>query len=276
MDVVRVLWLCLGTLSGSIGVLDNWSHRRKLKIALGATARKPEDVAILHDLGLQFAEIPISNLNKFKKYINKFIEVKEKTHFCYLCHGPREGDPNDVSSLKGDYLPHVLTILDTMPILNMKLLTLHLWMDGRFVKPDVISFKIDLLRMIIDRAEEKGIAVCLENLSEDSCDLAMAFKKLPLLNLTLDVGHAQLLREENTSLGFIRTFPDRIKHIHLHDNFGGNTVNDDLHLPLGEGIVDFARILNAVERIGYVGTATLEVKPHEIRPCLAFLKTLSA
>ncbi len=247
---------------------------RKSRIALGGTARNPEDVAVLHDLGLEFAEIPIGDLNKFKKNINKFLKLIEKTHLYYLCHGPREGDPNDVSSLKRDYLPHVLDILDIMPILNMSLLTLHLWMDRRYVKAHVIAFKIELLRTIINKAGEKGIIICLENLSEDWHDLKPLFNELPLLNLTLDAGHAQLLRKKNTTFGFIQVFPDRIKHIHIHDNLGGNTPEDDLHLPPGRGIVHFKNIFNALSKIGYIGTATLELKPFEIKSCLGFVKKL--
>ena len=252
----------------------NLSHVKKLKIALGGTARNPEDVEVLHNLMLEFAEIPIANLIYFKKNINKFLKLKEKTGLYYLCHGPREGNPNNISSLKRDYFPHVLEILEIMPTLNISLLTLHLWMDRRFVKGKVIDFKIELLKKIIDKAGEKRITICLENLSENWHDLKMAFDNLPPLNLTLDVGHAQLLGEENTSLDFIKIYPDRIKHVHLHDNLGGNTPEDDLHLPPGRGIVDFRNIFNALGRIGYKGTATIELKPFEIKSCLEFIKKL--
>ena len=247
---------------------------KKLEIALGGTARNPEDILALHDLGLEFAEIPISNVIKFKKNINEYLKVKEKTGLYYLCHGPREGNPNNVGSLKRDYLPHVLEILEIMPMLNMSLLTLHLWMDRRFVKANVIDFKIELLRKIIDKATENRILICLENLSENWQDLEVAFDKLPLLNLTLDVGHGQLLREENTSFNFIKRYPERIMHIHLHDNLGGNTPEDDLHLPPGKGIVDFKNIFKALGKSGYRGTATLELKPFEIKSCLGFVKKL--
>lgn len=252
----------------------NLSHGKKSMIALGGTARNPEDVLALHDLSLEFAEIPIQDINKFKKNINKFLELKEKTDLYYLCHGPREGDPNNITSLKRDYLPLVLEILDIMPALNMSLLTLHLWMDSRFIKADVIDFKIKLLKAAIDKARENRIVICLENLSEDWQDLNMAFIELPLLNLTLDIGHAQLLREKNTSFGFMETYPDRIKHIHLHDNLGGNKPENDLHLPPGRGIVDFKTIFSALGRIGYNKTASLELKPQEIKSCLGFVKKL--
>ena len=252
----------------------NASHVKKLKIALGGTARNPEDVEALHNLKLKFAEISIDNLIYFRKNINEYLKVKEKTGLYFLCHGLREGDPNNINSLTKYYLPQVLEILKIMPTLSMSLLTLHLWMDRSFVKATVIDFKIQLLKTIIDNAREKRILICLENLSENWHDLKGAFDKLPLLNLTLDVGHAQLLRKENTSFDFIKRYPDRIKHIHLHDNLGGNMPENDLHLPPGKGTVDFKNIFNSLNNIGYTGTATLELKPFEIKSCLGFVKKL--
>jgi hypothetical protein len=47
----------------------------------------------------------------------------------------------------------------------------------------------------------------------------------------------------------------------LHDNRGGQSQADDLHLPIGVGTVDFAAILASLVRAGYDGTMTLEVEP---------------
>ena len=243
-------------------------------IALGGTARGPEDVAMLYDLGLDFAEVSLKDMSNFAKSISDFIELRSKTNLFYLCHGPNEGDPNDTIYLREHYLPCMLEILDIMPVLNMSLLTLHLWVDHRFVKAHVIDLKIDLLREIIDKARERNITICLENLSENWEDLDRIFKQLSQLCLTLDVGHAQLLRPKTTAFDLITAYPHRIKHLHLHDNMGGNSVDDDLHLPVGEGKVDFLGILGALKEAGYTGTATLELKPEEIKRCLASVRKL--
>jgi sugar phosphate isomerase/epimerase len=243
-------------------------------IALGGTARSPEDVAMLDDLGLDFAEVSLKDMSNFARSISDFIELRSKTNLFYLCHGPNEGDPNDTTYLREHYLPRILEILDIMLILNMSLLTLHLWVDHRFVKAPVIDLKIDLLRQVIDKARKSNITICLENLSEDCKDLDKVFKALPQLYLTLDVGHAQLLRPETTALGLIAAYAHRIRHLHLHDNIGGNSVDDDLHLPVGDGIVDFYGILGALKEAGYRGTATLELQPEEIKRCLPFVRTL--
>jgi len=246
----------------------------KQSIHLGGTARNPEDVTALDELGLQFAEIPIVDPEKFPALRDAYLDLKNKTGLYYLCHGPREGDPNDIETLENIYLPKLIQVLSIMPDLDMRLLTIHLWLDPRFLTPDAIAYKVDFLRRVIDIATDAGIRICLENLSETATHLAGILKALSLLNLTLDLGHAQLLSEENTSYGFIRAHPDRIKHIHVHDNRGGNSPDDDLHLPVGEGIVDFKRIFQQLKRIGYSGTMTLELRPGEIKKCLDRVKKL--
>ena len=251
---------------------ETYSNTRN--IDLGGTARSPEDVEGLYDLGLDFAEVSLKDMSKFTGSICDFVELRSKTDLFYLCHGPNEGDPNDATSLRENYLPRILEILDIMPTLDMSLLTLHLWVDHRFVKALVIDLKIDLLEQIIDKARTRNITICLENLSEDCSDLDKVFKALPHLYLTLDIGHAQLLRPKTTAFDLIAAYPHRIKHLHLHDNMGGNSVNDDLHLPVGSGNVDFQEILATLKQAGYIGTATLELKPEEIKRCLPFVRTL--
>ncbi|MBW2032574.1 MAG: sugar phosphate isomerase/epimerase [Deltaproteobacteria bacterium] len=243
-------------------------------IHLGGTARSPEDVVSLHELGLQFAEIPITDNDKFIRLKNTYKELKENSGMYYLCHGPREGDPNDIKALENSYFPKLIQILSGMPDLDMRVLTIHLWIDPRFVSREAISYKIGFLNRLIDKGREAGITICLENLSETATHLSGVFKVLPLLNLTLDIGHAQLLSNQNTSYGFIDRFPERIKHVHIHDNRGGDSPDDDLHLPVGKGIIEFGKIFRKVKEIGYHGTITLELRPPEIKTCLPYVKQL--
>ena len=243
-------------------------------IHLGGTARSTEDVKRLHDLGLQFAEIPITHPRTFHSLLKAYKDLKDRLPIYYLCHGPREGDPNDMRNLEEVYLPKIFQILPLMTELDMSLLTLHLWFDPRFVKEEVLTFKTSLLRYIIEKAADFEITVCLENLSETASHMAAPFTDLPHLNLTLDVGHAQLLTEVNTSYAFIERYPERIKHVHLHDNRGGDSYRDDLHLIPGEGIVDFEKVFQKLKAMDYDRTITLELIPSEIDKCLRPVKEL--
>jgi len=101
-----------------------------------------------------------------------------------------------------------------------------------------------------------------------------AFREIPSLRMTLDLGHGELLCEKNRSMGFIEKVPERIQHIHLHDNRGGTSHTDDLHLPPGQGVIDFKGLFEALHRIRYDRTVTLELKPHEIRQCLTYVSEL--
>ena len=80
-------------------------------IHLGGTARSPDHVQRLYHLGLQFAEISIADPGEFSHLIGVYKGLKDKLDFYYVCHGPREGDPNNKETLEKDYLPKVLEIL---------------------------------------------------------------------------------------------------------------------------------------------------------------------
>jgi len=244
------------------------------RIHLGGTARTPEAVISLYFLGLEFAELPIEDPQKFRNDIHRYQAARQETGLYYLCHGPREGGPNDLKAIESVYFPKLTEIISLMPQLEMRVLTMHLWMDPRFLKRHTIQYKIGLLKRLTAVAQHAGIILCLENLSETAEHLAEVFSAVPLLKMTLDLGHAELLSEQNTSYGFLEQYPDRIRHIHLHDNRGGQSSEDDLHLPVGAGSIDFARIFEAIRTVGYNGTMTLELKPQEIEQCFDYVRTL--
>ncbi len=246
----------------------------RTQIHLGGTARSPEDVIAFHEMGLPFAEIPITDPDNFLELKRDYKALKKRLGIHYLCHGPQEGDANDTDALEKVYFPKLMQVISIMPELNMNLLTFHLWMDPRFVRKEVLEYKIVLLKKIMEEASDAGITACLENLSEKPFHLAKVFDTFPQLGLTMDLGHGQLLSKEHTSFAFMRKYPDRIKHIHLHDNRGGISRDDDLHLPVGDGVIDFEKIFKILRSINYKSTITMELRPHEIQKCLEYVKKL--
>jgi sugar phosphate isomerase/epimerase len=124
----------------------------------------------------------------------------------------------------------------------------------------MVDKKIELMSDMVAVAKRLGIVLCLENLSETYKDFMPAFQSVPDLMMTLDIGHAQLLTRENTSFGFIDHCFSHIAHLHVHDNRGGKSVKDDLHLPLGEGVVDYPGIFTLLKEKAYTSTITMEVK----------------
>ncbi len=122
-----------------------------------------------------------------------------------------------------------------------------------------IERNLDTIRELLGHAKERGVGLMIENLPGDynsAAQLGDLLDRIPELGLHLDIGHANLQVPHNTTEEILDAHGKRLRHVHLHDNKGGNA---DLHLPLGTGSVDLRRSVEALQRCGYDGTITLEV-----------------
>ena len=122
-----------------------------------------------------------------------------------------------------------------------------------------LDLKIKGLKELTDFAKSKNSILALENTEEDVDTLEKVFDKIPKIKFCLDIGHANLFAEENRSVSLINNFGKFLKHIHIHDNFGGNAEKFDLHLPIGEGGINFTPIFDKLKEMKYSGNITLEV-----------------
>jgi sugar phosphate isomerase/epimerase len=119
-----------------------------------------------------------------------------------------------------------------------------------FYRPDALQ-ALDLsLQELAPLQEELGIRLGIENMPKSDW-LFFHEPGLDLhgMGLVLDVGHAQTCSTLEAFLGH-----PELTHVHLHDNSGQN----DEHLPLGKGCIDFRPVLKAIEAKGI--TAALEQK----------------
>jgi len=124
----------------------------------------------------------------------------------------------------------------------------------------------EALAEICAAAARYGVIIALENMppgsifaqrySDFSGLLALLLEVVPL-GITLDVGHAHLAQ---VSLpGIVHRLGHRLCHIHVHDN----DRSGDLHLPVGQGTVDWPDLMRALIQIGYQGFMELEFQGHE-------------
>jgi sugar phosphate isomerase/epimerase len=123
----------------------------------------------------------------------------------------------------------------------------------------IIEKNLQSLRELFVEARRYGIGLMIENLPENFntvMQLSELLDPLPELGLHLDIGHANLRTDHNTTRDLLTAYGSRLRHVHLHDNKGGV---DDLHLPLGVGTIEVAHYIHMLQAIGYDGTITLEV-----------------
>jgi len=233
-------------------------------IIIGGRAHNLDEVIAVSKLGFPFIEISLDNPETVSGWIPRLLEIKNTFSTSFLAHYPNEDNPFDVAILRDIFLPRIKLLMEISRQLDINKATLHFWIDKRWAQPEIIRGKLEILSRIVEYGAEYGITVCIENLSERPDSFAPAFEAIPGLRMTLDIGHAQLLAKQNTSFGFIENYFPRIAHIHAHDNNGGTSVKDDLHLPLGEGSVDYKAIFKSLIEKGYDSTITMEVKPKDM------------
>jgi len=233
-------------------------------VTIGGRAHTLEQIEAVGKLGYPYAEIDINDPDAVAEQFDDLIKLKEKYNLFYLAHYPNEGDPRNTDRLKEQFVPRMKSLFTLTRDLGIRKGTLHFWMDQRWAPEGLVQRKINLLSQMVDDATGKGILLCLENLSSQYSSFSAVFDAISELRMTLDIGHGELLSDENTSYGFIEHLFHKIRHVHVHDNRGGTSVKDDLHLPLGDGIVDYPRILSLLKTKQYDGTITMEVLPSDM------------
>jgi sugar phosphate isomerase/epimerase len=239
----------------------------------GGHVKSFNDIEDLKHLGLDFGEVILKNREARTYWADSGLVNASDSDWFVIAHGPREGPPNDLRHLWDRYYWDLKETVDVSNELGIRFLTVHLWLDQRFVKPQVLAEKITFLREIVSYGKKHNLVISLENLSENASDLKSVFSRILGLSLTLDVGHGQLLSEQNTSFGIIEELMNFIGHVHVHDNRGGAGVADDLHLPIGDGNIDFYGILRPLTK-GYNGTMTLELEKGDLLSSRLRLLTL--
>ena len=130
----------------------------------------------------------------------------------------------------------------------------------------VRKMNADAISLLAQDAAQRGITLMVENLDRlfaDVPDLKAILDAVPEVGFHLDVGHANLQLgrgQKNRTKDLLAAFGDRLSHVHLSDNRGGE---GDLHLPLGAGAIDWPGAARTLKNAGWDGTVTLEVFSRE-------------
>lgn len=109
---------------------------------------------------------------------------------------------------------------------------------------------LEALRILGEAGEEGGVAVSVENLGGvdvfmgRTADELFEMAEETGIGATLDMGHAFITGE----LAGFAEHPDRIDHVHIHDNEGER----DQHLAVGKGRVPFGEMEEFFEMYGGV------------------------
>ncbi|MBD3255633.1 MAG: TIM barrel protein [Candidatus Lokiarchaeota archaeon] len=149
--------------------------------------------------------------------------------------------------------------------IGAEILTVHPGV-GHFLIKKVREFNnlqlVSATNKLLDATSQFNVKVCMENMPKDAHMLGNVEVIRSFLSrsdrddiyFTFDTSHAWTT-DMNQDL-YWKNFHSLIKNVHLADN---NNKDTDLHPALGDGKVDFSKILNLANEFNYEGVFIIEI-----------------
>jgi sugar phosphate isomerase/epimerase len=130
-----------------------------------------------------------------------------------------------------------------------------------------LALFVEEIKPVAAHAEKEGVLLLVEpepGLLIETMDQFLEFMRhidSPAVGLNFDIGHAYCVGDEPAV--HIPRMAKYIRHIHLED-IAATRVHQ--HLVPGDGAIDFAATLRAIQSIGYQGWVTIELYPYVENP----------
>ena len=164
---------------------------------------------------------------------------------------------------------------DLVPIFRPQTVVCHLGYDRRRYGYDPEGWyarSLELWRSLAQRLNEAGTRLMLENVFEDDPeDMLALFEPLQDLSVgfCLDPGHQQAFGRSPLERWY-RVLAPYLGQVHLHDNLG----DEDAHLALGRGRIDFNTLLAGLKALCPVQpVVTIEAhREEDLWPSLDYLE----
>jgi len=224
----------------------------------------------LNKVEAHYVEVLDEGFHAFnKKRVATLNQTAKSRNIEYTVHAPF-ADINIASPSKPILTASLKRLKESMAYANA--LNAKLWVFHPGNKTGISTFypgadwkqNIKGIRELHEAAEKHGLNIALENLPgkygflmKKPEDFAKFYKETSLNNIgiVLDVGHANL---EAQTESFLRKLPDKIVHIHVSDNTGEN----DQHLGIGYGKINWQRFAETLREIAYDKKVMVESVEH--------------
>ena len=216
-----------------------------------------DTLEFIEGLGLEYAELvhqfPFENINA---------EMLESFNLKYSIHSPFM-DVNIAALQDKSRSNSIKQIKDSIDLANKidaETVVVHPglapYLANKYFLDKVYEFSNESIKELGEYGKDLGVSTAIENMPTFEGMIYQNLEKLhdTLISydmaMTLDIGHANHAGYSPDAMYF-----SSIKHIHAHDNFG----DDDAHLALGEGSIDFKGIINDLKKNNYDGIYIIEV-----------------
>ncbi|MBN1502451.1 sugar phosphate isomerase/epimerase [Candidatus Woesearchaeota archaeon] len=151
--------------------------------------------------------------------------------------------------------------IDLCVFLDIKRLVIHTgWFSSAhsLLPKEILRNVRESLRQLVDYSKKYNMEFCAENLpindtmfhTPEEMELAVECGTY----ICLDTGHA--ITNNIDPVKFLDHFGDKIKHIHLVDDLINKP---DMHLPIGDGDLDYVNLFKRLKEMNYKGNIIIEL-----------------
>lgn len=229
-----------------------------------------EEIEAIGKLDFDFIELamdpPQAHFGQLQQQKREILKALERFELGLVCHLPTfVYTAHLADAIRRASVNEMIASLETAGDLGAEKAVVHPgYIDGlaTYVSDHAVALAMESIEKIGCRAQELGIALCIENMFPnlgpfaEPRDFAPIFQSFPELKLVLDTGHANIGDQTGRRvIDFIMQFGHRLEHLHVSDNSGYG----DEHLPLGCGNIGFKAVARALRKVSYDKTITLEI-----------------
>ena len=219
-----------------------------------------EEIAKVFDHWEIFAEAE----HRLPSVESRFRDLMPSYKLSYSIHAPIS-DINLASlneRIREDSILEILTTAESAANLNIELITVHPGLTSMavpYMEEKAVEKAKRSLSSIDRISSEYGVRIAVENMPSFPFMLGHTAEEMnelignTNLGFCLDIGHANTTGQTEE---LIKAFKDRLLNVHIHDNNG----EMDEHLTLGEGNIDFKKIIGCLK--GYTGNYVIESKSY--------------
>lgn len=230
--------------------------------------------------GVHHVEIVDDGLHQLnKRRVSTLRDIGESYNIKYSVHAPFAG--TNIALHSKPLLNATLKMLK-QSMANAAELNCHLWIFHPGMNTGISAFypgmdwtrNLQSTRSLLEFARDYGVEISIENglnffLMHNVEDFEKFYKDIEEnIGLTLDTGHANINAQLNN---FLTEIPDKIVHIHAHDNLG----KTDEHLGVGYGSIDWQNVAKLLKKAGFSKVVTVEAVEH-VEESIQRLKQLFA
>ncbi len=134
-----------------------------------------------------------------------------------------------------------------------------------------LAYFLPEFHCICTTATQLGVKIALENTWEIDTILFERISKESdsIYGYCLDIGHCHVF-SKLSPMEWASFYGERLLIIHLHDN----DLREDIHLPVGQGLIDFSILPSLANGVTKPPRMVFEFKPRHLNPAVRLISTI--